>query len=178
MEEEGGVVLDSSSELIRTVPVWFRAICQWETFLTTRKSSESKHLAGTARSDRFPKPTAIDRLMVVPPPPDQLSERAQSEWAWLAHAAVRLGILCASDLRSLQLLASVLATETELAETLAREGYRIGARSHPAFRQLESTRALAMRLLTSFGLTPVARQGVDVQPIASRSIGKLGPVNT
>jgi len=130
-----------------------------------RKSEQLKNFQGTARPDRTPKPTAVDRLTEPPPPPKHLAARAQAEWILLAAATVELGVLTSADLRGLELLARVLATESELCEVLQGEGLTIvgtqgGSKAHPACRLLESTRNQGMRLLSEFGLTPRGRQGV------------------
>jgi len=140
--------------------------------MTRRLSAQAKRLSGTARVDRHPKPTALERLRAVPPAPGHLSVRAKLEWVPLATACVELGTLTSADLRGLELLAEVLATETELRELLKTEGMTIpgadgNSKSHPACKLLESTRNQAARLLSDFGLTPKGRQGVDVYPARS-----------
>jgi len=137
--------------------------------MTRRLSPAEKHVRGTARKDRTPKRTAVDRLQTVPKAPDSLSAGAKSEWAPLALAVVELGVLTTADLRALALLAETLAAEAELRAVLQREGLTIpGAggnfKAHPAAKLLETTRGQAMRLLADFGLTPRGRLGVDVRP--------------
>ena len=80
-----------------------------------------------------------------------------------------MGTLTNADLRALELLCECLATESDLRETLKREGLTIpgaGANSkgHPATKLLESTRSQAVRLLCEFGLTPRGRLGVELAP--------------
>ncbi|MEP6636683.1 MAG: phage terminase small subunit P27 family [Acidobacteriota bacterium] len=140
--------------------------------MTQRLSVQAKRLSGTDRDDRRPKRTALERLRAVPPAPEHLSVRAQVEWGPLATACVELGTLTSADLRGLELLAEVLATEAELRELLKTEGMTIpgadgNSKSHPACKLLESTRNQAARLLSDFGLTPKGRQSVDVYPAPS-----------
>ena len=137
--------------------------------MTQRRSAQLKRLHGTDRPSRDPKPTALDRLRTIPEPPDHLSPRAKIEWMPLATASVELGTLTSADMRALELLAEVLATEAELRELLKIEGMTIpgadrNTKAHPACKLLESTRNQAARLLADFGLTPKGRQGVDVYP--------------
>ena len=137
--------------------------------MSQRLSSQLKAFRGTHRPDRTPTPTALDRLRAVPPPPAHLSERAKIEWVPLATSCVELGTLTSADMRALELLAEVLATESELRELLKREGMTMpgadsNTKAHPACKLLESTRNQAARLLSDFGLTPKGRQGVDVYP--------------
>jgi P27 family predicted phage terminase small subunit len=82
---------------------------------------------------------------------------------------VSLGVLTRADLRSLQLLCETLAHESQLRELLVKEGHLVvGAggvkKTHPAVKMLETTRNQAHRLLNDFGLTPRARQSVDLPP--------------
>ncbi|WP_232429876.1 phage terminase small subunit P27 family [Burkholderia ubonensis] len=117
------------------------------------------------RTDRL-KGIAADQLTVAPPPPDGMSSRAAAEWDRVAPLVVSLGLLNASDLRALELLAETLATEAQLRETLDREGLTIatgtgGSKAHPA---LSDARAQAARLLDAFGLSPRGRQAIDAPP--------------
>jgi P27 family predicted phage terminase small subunit len=148
-----------------------------------RKSTSLKQFQGTARPDRTPKRTALDRLAVPPPPPSHLSQRAQIEWVPLATATVELGVLTSADMRALELLAEVLATESELREVLKKEGLTIvgsegGSKAHPGCKLLESTRNQAARLLCEFGLTPKGRQGVDIHAPASNVFAGNGKRHT
>ncbi|HDR8861634.1 TPA: phage terminase small subunit P27 family [Burkholderia territorii] len=133
-----------------------------------RKSNATKALAGTLRADRL-KGISADQLTVAPPPPDSMSSRAAAEWVRVAPLVVSLGLLSASDLRALELLAETLATEAQLRETLDREGLTIatgtgGSKAHPALRALSDARAQAARLLDAFGLSPRGRQAIDAPP--------------
>ncbi|OMG74906.1 phage terminase small subunit P27 family [Burkholderia ubonensis] len=133
-----------------------------------RKSNAAKALAGTLRADRL-KGVASDQLDEAPPPPDGMSSRAAAEWKRVAPLVVSLGLLTASDLRALELLAETLATEAQLRETLDREGLTIatgsgGSKAHPALRALSDARAQATRLLDAFGLSPRGRQSIDAPP--------------
>ncbi len=82
---------------------------------------------------------------------------------------VGIGTLTGADLRAFEMLAETLATATDAAETLARDGMTCGTadgglKTHPAVKVLETARSQAKALLGEFGLTPRARQGVDVKP--------------
>ena len=127
---------------------------------------------GTSRPDRdrVRELTSLDRLESAPPPPPYLSDEARPEWILLAEIAVQMGTLTMTDLRSMALLCEQLALETQLRQTLRREGLLVnavgnGQKAHPAIRALESTRAQAMKLMDSFGLNPKARLGVDMRPV-------------
>ncbi|MDN7458178.1 MULTISPECIES: phage terminase small subunit P27 family [Burkholderia] len=133
-----------------------------------RKSNAIKALAGTLRADRL-KGIAAEQLDIAPPPPAGMSSRAAAEWVRVAPLVVSLGLLSASDLRALELLAETLATEVRLRETLDREGLTIatgtgGSKAHPALRALSDARAQAARLLDAFGLSPRGRQAIDAPP--------------
>ncbi|HDR9189141.1 TPA: phage terminase small subunit P27 family [Burkholderia cepacia] len=133
-----------------------------------QKSNAAKALSGTLRADRL-KGVAADQLTVAPPSPDGMSSRAAAEWDRVAPLVVSLGLLSASDLRALELLAETLATEAQLRETLDREGLTIatgtgGSKAHPALRALSDARAQASRLLDAFGLSPRGRQAIDAPP--------------
>jgi phage terminase small subunit len=84
-----------------------------------------KKLRGTVRKDRMLKPTALDRLRTAPQAPAHLSERARVEWKALARVCVELGVLTSADLRALELLAEILATESELREIMKTDGLTI-----------------------------------------------------
>lgn len=133
-----------------------------------QKSNAAKALSGTLRADRL-KGITTDQLTVAPPPPPGMSSRAAAEWVRVAPLVVSLGLLSASDLRALELLAETLATEAQLRETLDREGLTIatgtgGSKAHPALRALSDARAQAARLLDAFGLSPRGRQAIDAPP--------------
>lgn len=133
-----------------------------------RKSNVTKALTGTLRADRL-KGIAADHFDVAPPPPDGMSSRAAAEWTRVAPLVVSLGLLTASDLRALELLVEMLATEAQLRETLDREGLTIatgagGSKAHPALRALSDARTQAARLLDAFGLSPRGRQAIDAPP--------------
>jgi len=137
--------------------------------MSSRLSQTVKNLRGTVRIDRLPKPTALDRLRTAPQAPAHLSERARIEWKALAPVCCEMGTLTNADLRALELLCECLATESDLRETLKREGLTIpgagaNSKAHPATKLLESTRNQAVRLLCEFGLTPRGRLGVELAP--------------
>lgn len=129
-------------------------------------------MLGTARADRVPRQSAMERLKVPPDPPTTLTDEAKSEWIILAASCVDLGVLSGADLRALELLCEVLASEQELRALLQKEGMTIAgagsnAKSHPAVKLLESTRNQAVRMLSDFGLTPRGRLGVEIRPPSS-----------
>ena len=134
-----------------------------------RKSTHTKLVTGTLRPDRQPRADPAARLTIPPKPPAQLGPRAAAEWRRIAPAAVGIGTLTTADCRAFELLAQMLATESEARELLAAEGLSLntgdgGRKAHPAVRTMETARAQAARLLAEFGLSPKARQGVDVLP--------------
>ena len=100
--------------------------------MTARLSTHAKQVRGTHRADRKPKPSAMHRLIVPPPAPDHLSERAKAEWGALAAVTVEIGVLTGSDLRALALLSEVLATESELRDVLKMEGLTIAGAGRTA----------------------------------------------
>ncbi|MFP3506525.1 phage terminase small subunit P27 family [Burkholderia sp. SIMBA_062] len=133
-----------------------------------RKSNTTKALSRTLRADRL-KGIAAEQLDEAPPPPDGVSYRAATEWTRVAPLVMSLGLLTASDLRALELLAETLATEAQLRETLDREGLTIAtgsgeSKAHPALRALSDARAQSARLLDAFGLSPRERQAIDAPP--------------
>lgn len=104
----------------------------------------TKAQAGTLRADRL-KGIAADQLDLAPPP-DGMSSRTAGEWTRVAPLVVSLGLLTASDLRGLEVLADTLATKAQLRETLNREGLTVatgpgGSNVHPALRALSAARA-------------------------------------
>jgi P27 family predicted phage terminase small subunit len=137
--------------------------------MTARLSLAEKVSRGTVRPDRAPKMTALRRFDKPPRAPAHLSPRAKVEWGNLARVTVEIGTLTGADLRALELLAQILATEGELREILAAEGLTVAGagsnlKGHPACKLLESTRNQAGRMLADFGLTPRGRQSVDIRP--------------
>lgn len=135
--------------------------------MTMRKSSAVKELRGTLRRDRMPKPERGARLTKPPRPPAHLSEGACVQWRRLAPAAVALGTLTTTDLATLGLLAETLATAEAARAIVEAEGFSVatadgGAKAHPAVRIMETARGQARPLLEAFGLTPRARQALDV----------------
>ncbi len=130
--------------------------------MTQRASSQLKAIRGTQRADRAPRPTIGKRLTEAPLPPDNLSLAAVTEWNVLADVLTRSGALVESDLRALALLCETLATEAGLREILKGGLMLTSGKAHPAYRMLITTRQLATRLFTDFGLSPKARQSVDM----------------
>ncbi len=145
-----------------------------------RKSTHTKLVTGTLRPDRQPRADVAARLTTPPKPPAQLGPRAAAEWRRIAPAAIAIGTLTGADLRTFELLAQTLATESETRETLTAEGLSVGTadggrKAHPALKAMEVARAQAARLLAEFGLSPKARQGVDVlPPRATNRFSRIG----
>lgn len=113
----------------------------------------------------------IPAVMVVPGAPDHLSDRAKAEWKGLAHAAHSIGTLTEADMRAMELLCEALATIAELTDVVRLEGYTLateagGKKGNPLLRSISEQRSQAMRLLASFGLTPLGRMSVTIsQPV-------------
>src|SRR5688572_19525407 len=124
--------------------------------MTRKASAAIIALRGTGRPDRSLKARGTALLTKVPAPPASLSAAARREWRSCGAAAIGIGTLTAADLRSLELLASVLAEERELRQAIAKEGATITSgtvvKANPNLRQLAQTRASALRLLVAFGL--------------------------
>jgi len=145
-----------------------------------RKSTHTKLVTGTLRADRQPRADVAARLTIPPKPPAQLGPRAAGEWRRVARAAAGIGTLTTADLRALELLAQTLATEGEAQQVLTAEGLTVatadgGRKAHPALKAMEVARAQAARLLAEFGLSPKARQGVDVlPPRAANPFSRIG----
>jgi P27 family predicted phage terminase small subunit len=111
----------------------------------------------------------VSPVLEVPSAPDHLSESARNEWNRLAPAAVSIGTLTKADLRAMELLCDALATIAELTAVVREEGYVLptgdgGRKGNPLLRSISEQRAQAMKLLASFGLTPLGRMSVDVKP--------------
>ena len=90
--------------------------------MTQRLSDQQKHVRGTARDDRKPKRTAMERLRTPPRAPGYLSDAAKAEWSVLARVTTEIGVLTLADLRALELLCEILATESELRVLLKKVG--------------------------------------------------------
>ena len=136
--------------------------------MSARKAADLKVLQGTGRADRIPHRSPLDRLGTVPEVPPHLDGEARKEWASIAGACIALGTLLATDLRALELLVSVLATERELRRRVASED---ADEARKTYRLLESVRNQAARLLDSFGLTPRGREGVSLYPTTGTRSG-------
>jgi P27 family predicted phage terminase small subunit len=136
-----------------------------------RKSAFRKALAGTTRRDRQPRKEISARLRTAPRPPKGLAAPVATEWKRLAPAVIGLGTLTGSDLHAFEMLAATLATVRLAEQTIAAEGLTVatadgGRKPHPAVRVMEAARGQAARLFTEFGLTPKARQSLDIRPPA------------
>lgn len=110
-------------------------------------------------------PAAASVLKETPVAPAHLSAGASKEWAALAPVAISLGTLRPADLRAFELLCDMLATATEAAEIMRKEGMTLstgsgGTRAHPAASVMKEARGQAARLLAEFGLTPKGRNYV------------------
>lgn len=115
-----------------------------------------------------------EQLARCPKPPAHLSAGAKTEWKRLAPVVHKLGTMRGADLTAFALLCSTLATATEAAEVVRREGMTLatgsgGTRSHPAIKAMETARGQAQRLLAEFGLTPRSSGSVDRAPAPGRS---------
>lgn len=132
-----------------------------------------KQLSGTYRPDKDGKGvTPGSALKEAPPPPEAMSERAQTVWKDLAAETVALGVLTSADLPMLALLAETSATVSELEDTIRSEGFTVetgagGKKAHPALKALETTRGAVTRLLKEFGLSPLSRKFVEKAPVQS-----------
>ncbi len=140
--------------------------------MPSRLSTARKAAAGTLRPSRLRDTPAAERLQATPRPPAGLDPTAAAEWKALAPLLVSSGVLTAADLRTLRLLCETLADVAALAATIKAEGLTIesatGARkAHPALNALGTSRALAHRMLSDFGLSPRSRGGVDAAPDGS-----------
>jgi P27 family predicted phage terminase small subunit len=134
-----------------------------------KKPSHMKVIAGTDRADRRPKQRVGDRLLSSPPPPKYLSRGAKTQWRRVVPAIFRLGVLTEADVTALALLSETLATAEEARVIVDREGFAVstadgGAKPHPAARIMETARSQVLQLFDRFGLSPRARQSVDVNP--------------
>jgi P27 family predicted phage terminase small subunit len=137
-----------------------------------RRTNLAKLRTNTLRKGRGPKADMAARLFRAVPPPANMSERAKAEWKRLMPVVIALGTMSRCDLRAFQLLCETLATATEAAELVAKQGMTIptgsgGRKAHPALRVLADARRHAGTQLESFGLTPKGRQSVDVLPANS-----------
>ncbi len=133
--------------------------------MPTRVPNGLKLVRGTARPGRQPSLDSGSPLTRRPPPPARLSQRAAAEWRDLARELVAAGVLTGGDLRALELLATTLALEAEMAELVRLEGATVpgehGSRKgHPGLRIGAEARNQAIRLLGAFGLTPSSRERV------------------
>jgi P27 family predicted phage terminase small subunit len=125
----------------------------------------------TGRRKPGPKPAsaAIPGVEKAPEAPDHMSDGAKKEWSRLAPAAVSIGTLTNVDMRAMELLCDALATIAELTEAVRTEGYTLqtgngGRKGNPLLRSISEQRSQAMKLLASFGLTPLGREAITIKP--------------
>jgi P27 family predicted phage terminase small subunit len=110
----------------------------------------------------------MPKLKRTPAVPHGLSERAQKIWPRLARSCVALGTLTDVDGPALEMLAEIMATGATALELIQRDGLVSttaagGAKTHPAIRVLEKARAQAHALMADFGLTPKARESLEIR---------------
>ena len=137
--------------------------------MPSRTSETKKALLGTQRPDRKKVPSTHGRIEKTPAAPARLSLLARNEWNDLAPLLTEAGTLSGSDLRALELLCETLASASEFADIVRKEGATVpasggGTKGHPALQALATARSQARALLTDFGLTPRGRGGVDAAP--------------
>ena len=137
--------------------------------MPSKLPASRKQVAATQRADRSKPPQSHGRIARTPTPPERLSSLAIDEWKALAPLLTKAKTLSGSDLRALELLCETLASATEFAETIRKEGATVpaaggGTKGHPALQALATARSQARALLTDFGLTPRGRGGVDQAP--------------
>ncbi|HJV88379.1 MAG TPA: phage terminase small subunit P27 family [Noviherbaspirillum sp.] len=128
---------------------------------------------GHAKRGRKSNHQVVAPLSVTPAPPLHLSSRAQDEWNRIVPAAMAIGTFTHADLRAMELLCDALATIAELSDAVRDEGYTLptadgGRKGNPLLRAISEQRSHAMKLLASFGLTPLGRMSVDVKPERSQ----------
>ena len=142
--------------------------------MPSRLLTSRKQLAGTQRASRAKPTQSHGRIARTPAPPERLSILAIDEWKALAPLLTKAKTLSGSDLRALELLCETLASATEFAEIIRKEGATVaaaggGTKGHPALQALATARSQARALLTDFGLTPRGRSGVETAPDAESS---------
>jgi P27 family predicted phage terminase small subunit len=124
---------------------------------------------GRVKPGRRPQAQAVPSVREVPAAPTHLSERARNEWNRLVPAAISIGTFTDADHRAMELLCDTLAAIEELTAAVRDEGYILGTgaggrKGNPLLRAISEQRSQAMKLLGSFGLTPLGRMSVDVKP--------------
>jgi P27 family predicted phage terminase small subunit len=145
--------------------------------MTSRKSNEVKHLAGTFRRQRALPPDFAALLEELPVPPKNLSDGAAAQWRALSPAVIELGI-SRCDLVAFALLCETLWTAEETRREIERDGYMIAAgksghRLHPSAPIMQAARVQAAALLTAFNLTPKSRIGITT-PKPRSAFGRDG----
>lgn len=105
----------------------------------------------------------VDKLPTVHRESDAIDH-----WREVGALAVRIGTLTEYDVPLLALLSRTLATVDELEESIRRDGAIIASgetrKSHPALAAADRARLLAHRLLGEFGLAPLSREKLSLDP--------------
>lgn len=145
---------------------------------TPRKPKGTKVLQGTWRKDRNP----ANEPVVSPPPvdkmgcPSHLNRWAKKFWVDYIHVLTNSKILTDADLPGFELLAQAWGTYKQAEHDIAhdeitgkkrtmvqyREARHYSRRSMPEMIELNESRALFFQLSQQFGMTPVARNRIDL----------------
>jgi P27 family predicted phage terminase small subunit len=141
--------------------------------MPSRLPTSRKQVTATQRADRSKPLQSHGRIARTPTAPGRLSTLAVGEWKALAPLLTKAKTLSGSDLRALELLCETLASASEFAAIVRKEGATVpaaggGTKGHPALQALATARSQARALLTDFGLTPRGRSGVDLAPDAEK----------
>ena len=145
---------------------------------TPRKPKQAKILQGTWRADRNPK----NEPVVVPPPKDKmgcppyLNRWSKKFWNDYIHVLTNSKILTDADLPGFEMLAQAWGTFKQAEHDIShdeitgkkrtmvqyREARNYSRRSMPEMIELNESRALFFQLSQQFGMTPVARNKIDI----------------
>lgn len=103
-----------------------------------------------------------------PPVPTDLSDEALAEWHRITDHLDALGVLTESDGYALSIYCDAFARKIEARAELAERGLVVeslmgAVKANPAFAIIKACDAIMIRVLSEFGLTPVARSRVSSQ---------------
>jgi len=144
-----------------------------------------KAMQGTTEKSREPKNEMVVALCPeIPDAPGLLSEIGKGEWVKVTTQLFNLQMLHGVDLRLVEAYCNEISlyieSETDLREngridkiygtTDSGQKYLIRSQTNPAQKIAKDALAMALKLATQFGLTPVARASISTPIINNNTL--------
>jgi len=127
------------------------------------KNYRAKILSGSRHVTEGKEPPQLSTIL--PPCPPFLTGVAKRKWSELSAVLFEMNTLTSADVQPLGVLCQALAVCEEAGARLAKEGsITPDGRKNPAFAAWKEAALVAAKYSEKFGLDPVSRERLKVQP--------------